>query len=298
MAGQVCIAYAGEDALAFWETDPLRETGRMDIAAMAGMKGLGPRRLAWDPLYKRLYVSCSFANCVGVVDMEKREWLMTVFVGSAPTDVCVCGDRVLVCCCESESLWALDREDPSAVGCVRLPGFPYSMDNSNHTLLLCCITRPAVWSVDKDLAIAGVLELACAPMHATKLPGGDMLVTLLPGNGFDAGRLVRLDRKGRVVYALEMGEMPGVVRLSEDNGLAAAVNMEESELFLVDPDTFSHRKRRVCAMPDDVLFLPNGAGILATCMIDNRAVHLDMRGKPVQCATAGKEPRGMVCLDA
>ena len=298
MAGSVCVAYAGEDAISFWETDPLYETGRMDIAAKAGMKEMGPRRLAWDPQFGRLYVSCSYANCVGVVDPVRREWLMTVFVGSAPTDVCVCGDRVLVCCCESESLWALDREDPSAVGCVKLPGFPYSMDNSNHTVLLCCITRPAIWSVDKNLAIAGVRELDRPPMHATKLPGGEMLVTLLPGNASDAGRLVRLDESGRVSHALEMGVMPGVVRLSKDNRLAVAVNMQESELFLVDPYTFIYRKQLTCDMPDDVLFLPEGAGMLVTCMVENRIVHLDGKGEPVQRAITGKEPRGMVYFEA
>lgn len=296
--GTVCVAHAGEDTLSFWETDPLRETFRMDIAAASGMKRLGPRRLAWDPRHGRLFVSCTYANCVGVVDPERMQWLMTVYVGSAPTDVRVCGERVLVCCCESESLWALDREDPSAVGCVKLPGFPYSMDGSNHTVLLCCITRPAVWSADADLAIDGVWELDCAPMHATKLPGGDMLVTLLPGNASESGRLVRLRASGGFVRELAMGVMPGVVRLSQNDGIAAAVNMQESEICLVDPNTFSCRRKRTCAMPDDVLFLPGGAGLLVSCMIENRIVHMDLKGRMVQCAITGKEPRGMAYIGA
>ncbi|MFZ5974703.1 MAG: YncE family protein [Bacillota bacterium] len=298
MSRYVWVAHAGEDTLGLWEVEPLREIGRIDVAAQSGIKGLGLRRLAWDPLRGRLYVSCTYANCVGVVDVKRKEWVETVYVGAAPTDICICNDRILVCCCESESLWALDRGTPSAVGCVQLPGFPYSMDNSNHRLLLCCMSRPAVWSMDETLNVADVLPLQNAPMCATKLPDGDMLITLLPYNSDKNGRLVRMDvRTGTISRALDMGMMPGIVRLSPDNTLAVAVNMSESEVFLLEPETFVVQKRQTGAMPDDVLFLPEGTGMLVSCMLEEKIVHFDMQGKMVRSAQTGKEPRGMALCE-
>jgi hypothetical protein len=173
------------------------------------------------------------------------------------------------------------------------------MDNSNQTLLLCCMTRPAIWSVDETLNVANVLTLESAPMHATRLPNGDVLAALLPGNSAKTGRLVRMRaRTGEIKCALDMGMMPGVVRLSQDNTLAVASNMSESEVFLVDPDTFDVKKRQTGAMPDDALFLPEGRGMLISCMLEEKIVHLDMQGKTVQCAKTGKEPRGMAQCEA
>lgn len=298
MSTYVWVAHAGEDTLGLWETEPLREVFRMDIAAQTGLKNLGLRRLARDTLRGCLYVSCTYANCVGVVDIRQRKWVETVSVGAAPTDICVCKDRILVCCCESESLWALDREAPSAVGCVQLPGFPYSMDNSNQTLLLCCMTRPAVWSVDETLNVADAMPLQSAPMHAVRLPDGDMLITLLPQNSDKNGRLVRADaRSKKIISALDMGMMPGVVRLSQDNALAAAVDMSESEVFLFDLATSAVKRRQTGAMPDDALFLPGGRGLLVSCMLEEKLVHFDLQGKKVQCAKTGKEPRGMALAE-
>lgn len=299
MTGTVCVAHAGEDTLSLWETEPLREIGRLDAAGMTGMKDLGLRRMANDPVSGYLYVSCSYANCVGVVDPKRGIWLESVPVGVAPTDICVCDGRILVCCCESESLWALDREAPSATGCVQLPGFPYSMDSSNHMLLLCCMSWPAIWSVDDTLHVADVLQLDGAPMYATKLPDKDVLATLLPGHPAGTGKLVRLRAgTGECIKALAMGMMPGIVRLAPDSSLAVAADMSEGEVLMVDPQTFNVRKRQACDMPDDILFLPEGRGVLISCMLGEMIVHLDLQGNVVSRAKTGKEPRGMAlcCL--
>lgn len=298
MSEQVWVAHAGEDTLGVWELEPLRETGRMDIPRLAVHKARGARRLSWDPGFGRLYVSCTYANSVGVVDPAAGRWLEEVAVGAAPTDICVCRERVIVCCCESESLWALDRETPSAVGCIRLPGFPYSMDGSGDALLLCCLTRPAIWSVDEALSVSGVLEPETGAMHATGLAGGDVLATLLPLNASRAGRLARISKRtGCVKRTLGMGTMPGTVRVSPDGGVAVAASMSEGEVLFADPETLRlKRSVHVGAMPDDILFLPDGRGVLVTCMLEETIVWLDIEGNLVGSARTGKEPRGLALI--
>ncbi len=293
MGEYVWVAHAGEDILSILQIDPFLEVDTLDITAQTGLKALGARRLAFDPKYGRLLVSCTYANCVGVIDVKEKKWVQTVYVGAAPTDICICDDTIVVCCAESESLWSIDRNSLNACGCMKLSGFPYSMNYSNQTILLCCMGLSSIISLDEQLNITNEYKLSNRPMHAIKLLNSKLVCSLLPNGDEQNGFLALLDDSdGKILEKIKMDTMPLAISVADKTIMA--VDVSSSKLYIVDKKSFIVREKcNICSMPDDLLLMPNGDGVMISCMIDAKIMWIDYDGNVKDCIRTRKEPRGL-----
>ena len=287
------VALAGRDAVCALDEDTGSLQKRIQLNDHMDHSILGARRVLLDAGRQRLFVALSLSNEIAVWDLQEERMLAVIPVGMYPTGLTMVGDRVLVCCSESDSIWSIDARTLTPLGCVSLPGYPVGPEPFEDTALLCGMHSGVLWRLRGDMEIVEERLLPRPAACVCAVPGDCYAAALLPA-GRDRGALTILQRRVHgIPQVVQTGGLPSVVRPHPTRELVALTEMDRNEVLLWWWNENRQRRVFVRRLPDDALWSADGRRLYVSCLLDQCICVLDREGELLQVWDLPGEPRGL-----
>jgi DNA-binding beta-propeller fold protein YncE len=277
------VANAGEDSISVVDPDRLREIRRIRLE---GDGPKGPRRL----LYSKGTLCCANAYSGSLCCFQGGR-VVEFLVGASPTALCFCGGRLLVCCSESDSVWAFGDGEQI----IPVSAFPCSLE-PYHDGFVSANMQSGNFSV-----FSGALKL----VDSVAVEGMPMYVLPTDGGRFFCAHTVEyaehgflsVFQGGRLVKKMAVGVMPTTLLTLPDKKMLVA-NTGNSTLCMVDMQALEcTRWIHAGYMPDDMIFWGKKERIFVSCMMEDCVYVLGREGDVLGKIPVGKEPRGLALGD-
>lgn len=287
------VALSGQDAICSVDEANGSVKEIISLSEPLGRSVLGARRLLLDAKRQKLYVTLSLSNEIAVWDLASAALAACIPVGVYPTGLCKLESRILVCCSESDSLWAIDASTLQPLSCVSLPGYPVGPVPCDEEAMVCSMHSGDLWRVGSDLGIREHRLLPRPAVCACASRPGEFIAALLPGSR-ESGALVRMNWESAGVSAMtRVGKLPSTLVSHPFYKLAALTEMQTNQVMLWSWDADMLILVDVGALPDDALWSPDGRALYISCMLDHSVYVLSPTGEVLDRWKLPGEPRGL-----
>ncbi|MGI6168595.1 MAG: YncE family protein [Christensenellales bacterium] len=274
------VTNAGEDSISVVDPDSMKEAGRIYLR---GEKPKGPRRL----LYSKGTLCCANAYSNSLCFLQEGR-NVEFLVGASPTALCFCGERLLVCCSESDSVWVFGEREQI----VSIHAFPCSLEPYEGGFVSANMQSGNVSVFSEELKKKYDIAVDGMPMYA--LPDGEGRFFCSHTVEYAEHGFLSIFAEGRLIKRLAVGSMPTTLAVLPNKKMLVA-NTGNSTLCLVDMQALECvRWIHVGYMPDDIVFWEEKNRVFVSSMMEDSVYVLDGEGDVLGKIPVGKEPRGLV----